>query len=340
MRRPIELALVLTIAVGAATALTSCKSKAPTQPEGEDFLAPPKPTVPAKAAGPAKFEGAGVVLPRGADVAGWKLKQGPEYYDTSNLYEVINGASAGYLAYGFKKMAKADYAPEGIAFKEDIVVEAYQMKDPLAAYGKWSEERSSCDPPDKDKPPGCSRGSDRILHKGDWFVKITTYDDTPAAIKELHKMAVAIDKRTPGKAEVPADAGRLPAKARKAHSVVYRPKSVLGIDGLGEGFQADYVEGDIEWSLFFKRVKSAPAAVEVLARLRNDAASPGFAKEGSKPEAVAGLGDEAVAVEATAGWILAARQGDQIAGGVEFASKDAAVASVRELLTPAASASE
>lgn len=328
------------IVVAAALASSAgCKDKAPPKAEGEDFLAKRAPAA-AKPAAEAEFKGAGVVLPRGKDVAGWKLKQGPEYYDTSTLYEVINGASAGYLAYGFKQLAKADYAPDGIAFAEEIVVEAYQMKTPLAAYGKWSEERSSCDPPDKDKPPGCSRGSDRILYKGEWFVKVTTYDDSPAAVVELHKVAEAISKRTPGDAKVPADAQRLPARSRKPHSVVYRPKAVLGLDGLGDGFQADYEDGELQWSLFFKRTKGAAQGAEALARLRNDAASPGFAKEGAKAEAVPGLGEEAVAVQATAGWILAARQGDQVVGGVEFASRDAAVAAVRELLTPAAPPSQ
>ncbi len=329
--------VLLLVCIAGLTGPLGCKDSAPDKPEGEDFLAAPTPD-PAKAAaaGPAKFEGAGVVLPRDGDVAGWKLKQGPEYYDSSTLYEVINGAGAGYVAYGFKQLAKADYAPDGIAFQEDVVVEAYRMKSPLAAYGKWSEERSSCDPPDKDKPPGCSRGSDRILHKGDWFIKITTYDDSPAAVTELHKLAVGIDKRTPGKVKVPEDAGRLPAKDRKTHSLVFRPKSVLGIDGLGDGFQADYAQGEAEWSLFFKRVAGAAQAAEVLGRLRNDAAGPGFAKEGAKPQDVAGLGQEAVAVEATAGWIIAARQGDVVGGGEEFKSKDEAVKATRELLTPPA----
>ena len=327
----------LSVLAASAAGPLGCKADAPDKLKGEDFLGEPDPPRPgAGAAGPAKFEGAGVVMPRGADVPGWKLKQGPDYYDSSNLYEVINGAAAGYLAYGFKQMAKADYAPDGIPFTEEIVVEAYQMKSPLAAYGKWSEERSSCDPTDRDKPPGCSRGSDRILYQGQWFIKVTTYDDSPAAVAELHKLATAIAKRTPGDAKVPDDADRLPADNRKDHSVVYRPKGLLGIGSLGDGFQADYEKGEAQWSLFFKRLDKPPRTAELLARLRHDAAAPGFAKEGTKTEAVPGLGEEALAVQTTDGWMVAARLGDVVAGGVEFGSKDAAVAAARQMLTPAA----
>ncbi len=313
--------------------LSACNKSAPRDERGEDFLAAPAPSTDAGPKGPASFEGAAQALLRDGDLQGWTLKQGPDLYNSSNLYEVINGAGAGYLAYGFKQMAKADYAPQGVELTEDVVVEAYQMTSPLAAYGKWSEERASCDPPAQDKPPGCSRGSDRVFHKGAWFVKVTTYDDSPAAVKELHRIAEAIAKRTPGDSQAPADASRLPTTSRKPHSVVYRPKALLGLEGLGNGFQADYTLDDAEWSLLFKRTPSAGEAAAVLGRLRNDAAQAGFAKEGTAVQAVAGVGEEALAVETTAGWIVVARQGTLVAGGVEFSSRQAGVVATQEMLT-------
>jgi len=321
--------------ITALIVLGACNKSAPPEEPGEDFLAEPTPTANTAPKGPASFEGAAQGLLRDGDVQGWKLKQGPDLYNSSNLYEVINGAAAGYLAYGFKQMAKADYSPQGVELTEDVVVEAYQMTSPLAAYGKWSEERASCDPPSKDKPPGCSRGSDRIFHKGAWFVKVTTYDDSPAAVKELHRIAEAIAKRTPGTSQAPADAAHLPTTSRKSHSVVYRPRALLGLEGLGDGFQADYVLGEAEWSLLFKRTPSAGEAAAVLGRLRNDAAQTGFAKEGGATQAVADLGEEAMAVETAAGWIVVARQGTLVAGGVEFSTRQAGVAATQEMLTAA-----
>jgi len=321
-------------------ALGACNKSAPQQEPGEDFLAPPTPAGAAAPKGPASFEGAAQVLLRTGDVQGWTLKQGPELYNSSNLYEVINGAAAGYLAYGFKQMAKADYASQGAELKEDVVVEAYQMSSPLAAYGKWSEERASCDPPAKDKPPGCSRGSDRVFHKGAWFVKVTTFDDSPAAVKELHRIAEAIAKRTPGDAKAPADASHLPTASRKPHSVVYRPNALLGLEGLGDGFQADYAAGEVEWSLLLKRTTSAGEAAAVLGRFRNDATQTGFAKAGAGVQDVAGLGEQALAVETTAGWIVVARQGALVTGGVEFSTREAGVTATREMLTRAGKSPE
>lgn len=319
-------------AVLALHAGPGCKGARPT-PEGADFLAAP--AAPAAPAGPVRFEGAGVVLLRDGDVAGWRLKAGPDYYDGATLYEAINGAGAAYVAYGFQQMAKADYAPEGLAgVTEDVVVEAYRMKTPLGAFGKYSEERSSCDPPGADPGPGCSRGSDRILHKGEWFVKVTTYDDSEAAVRELRRVAEGIARRTPGEIVVPPGATRLPEAGRRPNSVVYRPAALLGIDALGDGFQADYEAAGARWSLFVKEAGDAGRAAEVLAGLTNAAAGAGFAKAGAKPEAVAGLGDEALAVETAAGWLVAARRGGDVAGGVEFASREAAIAAAAELLTP------
>ena len=191
----------------------ACKSTPPTE-EGADFLS--EPAAP-KDTGPVVFRGAGEHLPRGDEVAGWKRKEGPSYFDTGTLYEVINGASAGYLAHGFKEMAKIDYRPDGIEFKEDIVVESYRMTSPLAAYGKFSEERASCDAqPSASDVPGCSRGSDHIFFTGSFFVRVTTYDDSPAAVTQLTRFATVLAKKIPGKISIPVGATRLPKAHQKA----------------------------------------------------------------------------------------------------------------------------
>jgi len=308
---------------------TACKR----EPEvlGEDFLAEPKapPTPPAAA----EFKRTGAILPRDGEVKGWRLKEGPAYYDSSTLYEVINGASPGYLAYGFVELAKADYRPEGLSFGEEIVVEAYQMKSPLAAFGKWSEERSSCDPPGADPGPGCSRGSDRVLHKGPYFVKIVTYDDTPIAVEQLRRMAEGIAKRIPGEATQPPGAARLPTEGMTANSLIYKAGDLLGVNQLGEGFQADYILAGDEFSLYVKSEASEAAAAAVLAKLRRAAASPGFAKEGAKPEEAAPEQGKGFAIETDYGWFSVVQRGAELAGGAELDSRNSALARAAKMLT-------
>jgi len=290
-----------------------------------------EPEAPATPAGP-RFTGAGTVLPRPGEPKGWKLKAGPAYFDSKTLYEVINGAAASYMAYGFAELARAEYTPAGSKLKEDVVVEAYRMRSPLAAYGKYSEERGSCDPVARVPGPGCSRGSDRILHKGDWFVRVTTYDDTPVAQLELLSFSDVVFGRAPGAVLVPPEAERLPVKGRKPNSVLYKPKDLLGVAALGDGFSADYLVGVDEFSLFVKRKTDEKAAKATLAALRKVAGQAGFARPDAKLESVEGVGDDAMAVETNYGWVVAARRGAEVAGGVELDSKDSGLAQVRRLL--------
>lgn len=313
-----------------ALALTlACKE--PPADTGEDFLKPPP--APEKT-GPALFKGSGKSLPRDGEIKGWRLKEGPAYYDSSTLFEVINGAASGYLAYGFVSLAKADYRPDGITYAEDIVVEIYRMKTALAAFGKYSEERSSCDKPSDDPRPGCSRGSDRIFHKGEHFVRVVTYDDSPSAVEELGRVASAVAAKMTGKSEPPAAALQLPSEGQKANSVVYKPRNMLGIDALGNGFQADYVEAEDEYSLFVKPIAGGvEKSIEAFAKLRRALNQPGLAKEGVKPLPIAGLGDEATALQTNYGWILCLRSGSTILGAVEADSQATAEKQARRLLT-------
>ena len=289
----------------------------------------------AAAAGPdpAKFEGAGIALPRPGDVPGWRLKEHPTYHGPDGLAEVIDGAAAGYLAYGFVELARAEYAPPaGGPLQQDVEVEAYRMRTSLAAFGKYSEERASCDSPGKDPGPGCSRGSDRILHKGDWYVRVGTFDDTDAAQAELVRFGQVVARRTPGEVHVPEDAGRLPAEGRKANSLLYRPADLLGVPALGDGFSADYDSGGDSYSLFFKRADDERAARGVLAAFRKATAGPGFAAAGRSHQPVDEVGEDAAAVEREDGWTVVAQAGAVVAGAVECDTRAAAAARVTALL--------
>ena len=57
-----------------------------------------------------------------------------------NLWELIDGAADGFVTYGVQEVVTADYAQAGTGY--EAVIEVYQMKDPLNAYGKYSEERN------------------------------------------------------------------------------------------------------------------------------------------------------------------------------------------------------
>jgi len=295
------------------------------RPKGADFLAEPEPKA---AEAPARFEGAGVVLPRDGEVSGWRLEEGPDTYGADGLFEAIDGAAPGYLAHGFVQLARAGYRPQGLAFSEDVVIEAYRMKTPLGAWGKYSEERQSCDPPDGG--PGCPRGSDRVLHKGEWFVRVTTFDDSPTAVAELRRLADAVFARTPGEAAEPEEARRFPADGLVAGSVTYQPRSLLGLDALGPGFSASYELAGDECGLGRRRLDDTAQAVAALSAVR--AAAPGLAVEGSAPEPVTGLGDEALAVHTAEGWLVVARQGGTLLVAADADDRAAALAAVGRLL--------
>lgn len=271
---------------------------------------PDEPTEPAKAA---RFEGVGQFLPH-PTLAGWRQNGEVRYFDADNLFNYMNGASDGFLEYGFLHLATTEYRPEVTAggSPRTVTVEVYDMGSPQGAFGKWSRIAGEQGDPALLAARvvaigggALQGGADLVFWKGQHLVKLTYLDEDPNATEEtmragsrqvLADMARAIETGLPGTTDPPADLRRLPPDGLIAASPVFYARNVLGREGLGPGWRAWYDRGG-------KRI--------LLARAGRAAFDALEGTPGATP--VPGLGDEAVRLhDDLLGDVVLARKGDDV----------------------------
>ncbi len=197
-------------------------------------------------------------LPGDQAIEGWRLTSGPETFDAKRLFEAIDGAAERFVDLGFESMVKAVYRPEGIPYHEELVVEVYRMTSPLAAFGIYQAEAEDCDR--AAGGPGCARGSDRVLRKGRFFVKVTTYDDSKPAVAELARVAKWVADHLEGDDRVPEEFRVFPNGPRLRFG--YLPSNQDEIPGLGRVL----VGASGSWKIFVRPAKE-PKADEAYAAL-------------------------------------------------------------------------
>ena len=206
------------------------------------------------------------LLPANNEAPGWALSQAPRGFTAGNLWEFINGAADGYLAYGFEEVVTADFVQEGTGYQ--AVVDIYRMKDPLNAFGIYTQERNPDYPFLKVGNEGYSGGTAVNFWTGANYVKITTFEEKEAILQEMVKLAQAVAGKVKDPGAEPAEVGFFPKTNQLPHTIVYIPKDVLAQSYFTNGFEAKYKEGDKEYKMILISLESPNAAKEALARYR------------------------------------------------------------------------
>jgi hypothetical protein len=214
------------------------------------------------------------LLPARNELAGWNVSKAAKVFSADNLWEAIDGAADGFVAYGVQQMVTAEYAHPGTGAQ--AVVELYQMKDPLNAYGKYSEERN----PDyeflKVGNEGYSGGTSVNFWVGQYYGKITTFEEKDGVKPELVKLAQAIAAKVPAPGAEPREVGYFPNENQVAHSTKYIPKDVLAQSYLANGFETRYKTGEKKESkLILVTLDNDATAQDALGRYRQFVAKNG-----------------------------------------------------------------
>ncbi|MBM4319711.1 MAG: hypothetical protein FJ125_07070 [Deltaproteobacteria bacterium] len=257
------------------------------------------------------------------------LKTAPQRFQAGNLFEAINGGADRFLAYGFQELARATYEPRGIAYGEEVAIELYQMSSPLAAFGIFSLEATSCDPPEEAPGPGCSRRSDRVIYQGSVFLKLTTYADSPAARLELTRLAQATLGRVPGEASLPVAFSRFPedVEGKPTHRAYLADSVQIDIPGLGDAYRVDYETDTGRFGLYLHSLADGATAVTQFAAAHKTL----VADAGSPSQPLPGVGDEAILVSTPDGVTFLFRQGADLGGGTGLKDVPAASEAARKL---------
>jgi hypothetical protein len=206
------------------------------------------------------------MLPAANEVQGWSPSRAPQSYTADDLWKAIDGAADGFVAYGVQEVVIAKYRNAGTG--SEAAVEIYQMKDPLNAYGKYSEERN----PDYRfidvGNEGYSGGSTVNFWKGAYYVKMTSFQANQAVEQDIVKLARRVAAKVSIAATEPPELSCFPRQNQISHTTRYLPKDVLGQTYFTRGFEARYKAGTNESRLVLIVLDSAAIAQDAMARYR------------------------------------------------------------------------
>ncbi len=273
----------------------------------------------------AKFKGAGEFMPRPDAWPKYKLTQGPDYYTKDTLFEIIDGGSEGYIAYGVVEMAKAVYKPAEGKFQEEVNIEVYRFKDVLGSFGKFGRERSSCADNAEVGDNWCLRQSDLIFWKGSNMVKVQTFDDSKEAEAAILEVARKVDSVIKDKAELPAIFAKFPKDKRIAGAGGFTPQEPFGFIGMKNTFihaykpDGDAYKGEDESVLLYAAELGSPdEATKVFESIKKDIEGRKEVKDKGGVKPVEGAGDKAFMYEDMLGTQTVFLKGKVIGGGRDF----------------------
>ncbi len=266
------------------------------------------------------------LFPSRNEVPGWAMKERPRTFDPANLYEFIDGAADGYLAYGFQEVASVDYEQQKTGFQ--AVVDVYHMKDTLNAYGIYSEERNPEYSFTQVGNEGYSGGTSLNFWAGEYYVKITIFDEKDALKKEIAKLAAAVAGKITTPGSEPAEVAYFPKANLLSHSTVYIPKDVLAQSYLANGFESKYRFGDKEGKLVLIEMESPASAQVALARYRQFESVDGRATKDIKTPGEGGFSGK----DSFYGSMTAVRSGKNLVIALGMPSEETGKKMIGELL--------
>ena len=261
------------------------------------------------------------LLPENNEASGWTRKDEIRFFDSDNLFEFINGAAENFLIYGFEKVVTADYDNAGQP--SQIVVEIYQMADPRNTFGIYASERN---PDSTFKPIGAEGyvgGTALNFWSGNYYVKMTVFQESEALKGEMEKLADVISRKigNTGAVALP-EIALFPAENQSPHSIRYLAKDVLGQTYFKDGFEAMYKADNRESKLVIALPGDEDAAKEAIGKYKEFIAS-----SGKVARTVGAPGDGGfIGTDSYYGNMAAIRSGNRIFISLGEASVDKALA--------------
>ena len=209
------------------------------------------------------------------DIKGFSPESEVNTYNSTNLYEYINGAADAYLAYGFQLLLSRDLAFGDIKFAADI----YDMGSRLNALGIYKSERpTDVAPIQVGVQSVVSPPYQALLLKDAYYVKINAYEGEltlELGKSILEKIAAAL----PGSEELPEVFDQLPLINRVPGSESYVHESFLGLSGLNRCIFASYEADEATYRHFLILTDQAQSTDDVWKSLAAEWTSLGTEKQ-------------------------------------------------------------
>ncbi len=173
------------------------------------------------------------------EIEGWNSPDKIHTYNPDNLFEIINGAAVIYLDYDFKKHYRGEYT-EKADTNNYITVQIYQHASVYDAFGIYSAERPGDAKYNSLGVSGYTAGSLLSFYKGQYYVIITSHDESESTLKTINELGKRLASKLAGDNNPPKPIIWFPNDGLVSNSVQYINKQFLGYDVLSNAFIAKY----------------------------------------------------------------------------------------------------
>jgi len=179
-------------------------------------------------------------------IQGWTAADTVDYYDSSNLWEYINGAADLFYTFGFQNLQSREMSSGNV----EVVVDIYNMGSRLNAFGMYKTERGE----QKDLlnigiEAVITSPHQSLMLKDIYYIKLNVYEGELTT--EMNKnLLQSIADILPGSNEYPSELDLLPAENKLKNSENFTKESYLGLSELKNCLYADYKINEKEFQYF------------------------------------------------------------------------------------------
>ena len=169
---------------------------------------------------------------------GFKLTRPVAFYNSGNLFELINGQAVFYLSYGFIMLEHAFYEKKEATYTVDI----YELADRLSAFGSYRQQK---DEDASDLDVGCEGyiiDYLAVFYKDKYYIEIIPGKSRDDNITVMKLLAAQIEKRIPGTSEIPPELDLLPVEDMVPGSERYFGENLISYTFMGHGLTAKYIQ--------------------------------------------------------------------------------------------------
>jgi hypothetical protein len=202
------------------------------------------------------------LLPVSGAIEGWQMDGEVMIYYADQLWEYINGAAEGFLAYEVEAVIVQDYVTdEG----EGLKLEIYDHQTPLMGFGIYAQHR---DPSLEFMDIGAEAFGDEYslqFWKGRYYVKINVFSESEAITKAMRLFAGTVAESIPGDAAQPHELAAFPEEGLILKSVALLTEGVLGRSRFPRAFVGSYEIDEGEGKLYLFPLGTAEGAKELFA---------------------------------------------------------------------------
>jgi hypothetical protein len=181
-----------------------------------------------------------------SQIENWTAADTVDQYDSSNLWEYINGAADLFIVYGFQNLYSYELTSDSI----EIVLDVYNMDSRLNAFGMYKTERGEIE---EKLPVGIEAAitspNQSLMLKDRYYIKLNVYEGelSPEKNKDLLQ---SIATNLPGSENFPPEFNLLPQDDKIKNSEHFARESYLGLSELKNCLYADYKVKDKDFQYF------------------------------------------------------------------------------------------